>query len=68
MPATACSRLWQWFIHSPGLSARSATSQTSPGPTSNESIHSGPEADLPLRASTSTAWPCGCIGCGSSPG
>src|SRR6266508_2089451 len=54
-PFAAWNRLWQWSIQIPGLSARNATSHTSPSPTSNVSIHSGlPVTGFPLRDSTST--------------
>jgi hypothetical protein len=51
MPAVACWRLWQWSIQMPGLSARRATSQRSPGFTSKVSSQSGlPVVARPLSA------------------
>ena len=40
MPASMCSRIWQWNSQSPGLSATKATSTLSSGSTSTVSSHS----------------------------
>ena len=40
MPASMCSRIWQWNSQSPGLSATKATSTLSSGSTRTVSSHS----------------------------
>ncbi len=40
MPASMCSRIWQWNSQSPGLSATKATSTFSSGSTRTVSSHS----------------------------
>src|SRR4030095_4614683 len=39
MPPAACSRMWQWNIHSPGLAATKATSALPRGPMRTVSRH-----------------------------
>src|SRR3546814_3275675 len=52
MPAAWCSRMWQWNIQSPGLSAAKAISTRSRGAISTVSCHSRCAVGAPLREIT----------------